>query len=47
MQTYMNLKYPQTFNYPSITTVIERPDTKQSLGKSRVRGKHLKPGKND
>jgi hypothetical protein len=42
----MNLKYPQTFNYPSITTVIEKPDTKQSLGKSRKYGKHLKPQAN-
>lgn len=38
-----NLKYPQTFNYPSITTIIERPDPKKSMGKARERGRHIKP----
>jgi hypothetical protein len=41
---FMNLKYPHTFNPPSITTIIDKPKDKvESFGKSRKYGRHLKP----
>lgn len=38
----MEIKYPFTFQEPSITTVIDRPDKTKSLTKARMYGKHIK-----
>lgn len=37
----MELKYPHTFQEPSITTVIHRPVKFKSQAKVRKYGKHL------